>query len=619
MKLVRRLYAYFWPYRKHLALSLVFVLLLAAASGALVYLGTSLLSSLFGASDLIPSVPTVAGEGLLSELRQSLSRFADGLLQGATHEDTLLRLCVALLLVTLAKNLFFYLQGYFAAWVEQGITRDLRNQIYDHLLRLPLPYFHRRRTGHLISVAINDVSKIHETFNNTINNLIRDPLLILMYVGMMVMVSWKLTLVTLMVLPLIFLSIYQVGKVVRRYSTRAQEAIADISGSLEESLNSIRIVKAYAAEGFEREKFRERTGRYFRTMLKINRIRLLPNPINELLGVAAVVAIMWYGGRQVLHQEFLSSKDFMLYLFAMFSIIQPAKSVSNIHIKLSEGVAAAKRIFELIDTNPRVCEAAQPKALKSFEREIVFENVSFAYNEGEPVLHDVSFKLRKGEVIALVGPSGAGKSTIVDLLCRFHDPDFGRILIDGVDLRDLSFAALRGLMGVVTQETILFNDSVRNNIGYPGATADFQRIEQAARAANAHRFVSAMPRGYDTEIGQRGLMISGGERQRLAIARALMKDPQILVFDEATSALDTESERLVQEAIDKLMQGRTAIVIAHRLSTILHADQILVLRHGRIVERGKHDELLKAEGVYRRLYDLQFSRTHAAETRTPFA
>ena len=400
---------------------------------------------------------------------------------------------------------------------------------------------------------------------------------------------------------------------IRRYSRRAQEAISDVSTTLEETINAIRIVRAYAAEPFEIKKFNERTRRYFRTMLKISRVRLISGPINELLGVTAVVIVLWWGGRQVLSAELLQPNDLMLYILAMFSIINPAKSVSSLHVKLNEGMASAQRIFDLLDTKPRVVETVRPVQIKSFEREIVFDNVGFEYNEGEPVLQDISFTVKKGQIIALVGPSGSGKSTLVDLLCRFDDPIEGAIKIDGHNLRELSMSSLRGLLGVVTQETILFNDSIRNNIAYPASSDDGERLVQAAKAANAYNFVMEMPNKFDTIIGNRGMMVSGGERQRLAIARALMKDPEILIFDEATSALDTESERLVQEAIDHLMNGRTAIVIAHRLSTILHADLILVLKDGRIVERGRHEELLRLGGVYRRLYDMQFERNDAAK------
>ncbi|MCK4856447.1 MAG: ABC transporter ATP-binding protein, partial [candidate division Zixibacteria bacterium] len=502
---------------------------------------------------------------------------------------------------------------------EQGITKRLRDDIYIHLQKLSLQYFHRSRTGNLISIAVSDVLKIHETFNNAINHLIRDPLLVLVYLAIMIMVSWQATLFATIVFPVILILIYQAGRVVRRYSKGAQEALADVSSSLEESINNVRIVRAYSAEKHELRRFTSRTTDYFRTMLKINRIRLFPGPINEILGVTAAALILWYGGKLVLAQQFLKPPDFLLFLFAMFSIINPAKSVSNVNIRIHEGLAAARRIFDLLDTKAEVIEVPNPVHLGAFADSIVYDQVYFEYDTGDMVLEDISFSVKKGEIVALVGPSGAGKSTLIDLLCRFHDPARGAVLIDGVDLRQVSFTSLRHLLGVVTQETILFNDTVANNIAYPSGRDDRQKLEQAAHAANADEFISQMPQGYDTVIGNRGMMVSGGQRQRLAIARALMKDPDILIFDEATSSLDTESERLVQEAIDRLMAGRTTIVIAHRLSTILHADNILVVKEGRIVEQGKHEELLRRHGVYRRLYDLQFENNHANDTRKEIA
>ncbi|MFH2056840.1 MAG: ABC transporter ATP-binding protein [bacterium] len=609
--MIRRLFRYFIPFRKYLGASLACVLLYAIVSAALVYLGTNLISALFGADSLLTGSTPAVGQDLIGSVKAWAAELVQSLLLTGDKTQDLFNLCLALVVLAVAKNVFFFLQGFFAAYVEQGITKTLRDDIYGHLQKLSLQYFHRSRTGNLISIAVSDVLKIHETFNNAFNNLVRDPLLIIVYLGIMIMVSWQATLFAAVVFPIILILIYQASRVVRRHSRGAQEALADVSSSLEESINNVRIVRAYSAESHESGKFRARTSDYFRTMLSINRVRLLPGPINEILGVVAAALLLWYGGRMVLAQQFLAPSDFLLFLFAMFSIINPAKSVSNVNVRIYEGLAAARRIFDLLDVKPTVVETAQPTQIASFEKEIRYEGVSFRYDTGEIVLKDVDFSVRKGEIVALVGPSGGGKSTMVDLLCRFHDPLSGKITIDGHDLRELSFKSLRSLLGVVTQETILFNDTVAANIAYPGGQNEQSRMIAAAKAANAHEFIMEMPEQYETIIGNRGLMLSGGQRQRLAIARALMKDPQILVFDEATSSLDTESERLVQEAIDRLMSGRTVIVIAHRLSTILNADQILVVKSGRIVEQGKHEQLLQQGGLYRRLYDLQFNNNHA--------
>lgn len=615
--MIIRLIKYFRPYRKHLAASLLFVVLYALVSAALVYLGTSLISSLFDSGQqMIPAAGATSPStsSFLDGIKDHAAKLLNEILLTGDRIKDLRNLCIALVIMAVAKNVFFFLQGFFAAYVEQGITKNLRDEINAHLQRLSLQYFHRSRTGNLISTAMNDVLKIHETFNNVLNNLIRDPLLIFVYLIVMIVISWKITLFAAIVFPIILFLIQWAGRVVRRHSKDAQEALADVSSTLEETINNVRIVRAYSGEKHEIRKFMASTLSYFRTMLRINRVRLIVTPINEILGVTAAALILWYGGRLVLANQFLEPRYFLLYLLAMFSIINPAKSVSNVNIRVSEGLAAAKRIFDLLDTDPGVVEIANPVVLSGFKHEVVYDNVSFEYNPGEIVLEDIYLTVKKGDIVALVGPSGAGKSTLVDLLCRFQDPIKGSIKIDGVELKDVSFASLRGLLGVVTQETLLFNDTVANNIAYPQSPNDKDRLIAAAEAANAHGFITEMPRGYDTVIGNRGMMVSGGQRQRLAIARALMKDPQILIFDEATSSLDTESERLVQEAIDRLMAGRTTIVIAHRLSTILHADKILVVKDGRIVEQGRHEELLRRGEVYRRLYDLQFKGNNADAT-----
>jgi subfamily B ATP-binding cassette protein MsbA len=360
-------------------------------------------------------------------------------------------------------------------------------------------------------------------------------------------------------------------------------------------------------EKFEQAKFFKATQNYFRALLRMTRIRHLASPINDTMAtVAGVIILLYAGSRIVAGTGELSAGDFMTYILAMFSLIKPVKDLSQIHIKLQEGMAAAERVFEVIDTPEKIVERPNPVMLDSFKSAIRYENVSFSYNPGEPVLNDISFEVRRGEIVAVVGPSGAGKSTLFDLLPRFYDPLQGRVTIDGHDLRDLSLPSLRGLLGIVTQETILFNDSILNNIAYGMNGIASEKVVEATRAANAHDFIMQFEQGYQTQVGNRGVMLSGGQRQRIAIARALLKNPQILIFDEATSSLDTESEMLVQQAIDHLMANRTTLVIAHRLSTVKNADRILVLENGQLVEHGTHDQLLANGKTYARLYEMQF-------------
>jgi subfamily B ATP-binding cassette protein MsbA len=366
------------------------------------------------------------------------------------------------------------------------------------------------------------------------------------------------------------------------------------------------VVKAFGMEKGEIDKFRRETGRYFKTMLKMFRIRYLAGPVNEFLGTAAGVVVLWYGGRQVLSGEIMGSEEFMTYVIAIFLLMQPVKNLSKVHNQIQQGLAAAERVFNVLDTPPRIAESPQAIEVVDFRESIRFRDVVFQYDTGEPVLNHIDLEIRRGEVVALVGASGVGKSTLADLLPRFYDPQQGSLELDGVDLRQITLSSLRQLLGIVTQETILFNDTVFNNIAYGSQEVTQQQVESAAKAANAHEFIQNLSQGYQTFIGDRGVKLSGGQRQRVAIARALLKNPKILILDEATSALDSESEIYVQQALERLMRNRTSLVIAHRLSTVQNADRIVVLEEGGIVQEGPHEDLIRQEGVYKKLYELQF-------------
>jgi subfamily B ATP-binding cassette protein MsbA len=416
-----------------------------------------------------------------------------------------------------------------------------------------------------------------------------------------------LTLISFVVFPLVLLVIAGVGRRVHTESGLVQERIADLTSVLHETISGVKVVKAFGMEEFENRKFANEGEHFFRTLLRVTRIRNLASPATEFLSAAAGGVIIWYGGMQVLSHESMKASEFLGFLFAMFQLMPPIKELSTVNNRIQEATAAGKRVFEILDTEPNIRNAPSPVVLDDFRTAVEFRRVHFRYADGDAVLEDINLTIRKGEVVAIVGPSGSGKSTLVDLVPRFYDPSGGSITIDGIDLRAVELGSLRAKIGIVTQETILFNDSVRSNIAYGLDDCPLERIVAAAKAANAHAFIEQMPRGYDSRIGERGVKISGGERQRLALARAILKNPPILILDEATSALDTESEILVQEAIEHLMAGRTSIVIAHRLSTIQHADHIVVIEAGRIVETGRHADLLKKKsGLYRKLYEMQF-------------
>ena len=526
---------------------------------------------------------------------------------------SLTRICIALLVVFLLKNVCDYLQSVLTVWVEQAVVRDLRDELYAHLHDLSLSFFHSRRTGSLLSRLMNDISLVRGALAAGFSNLIKSALLLIVCLFWIFWTSWRLALLSLIVVPPSVALIVWLGKKLRRRSTITQERTADLNAILSETLTGIRIVKAFAMEEFEKRRFAAAASDYFRAFVKQRRVGAMAGPLSEYLGAVAATAVLWYGGHEILLQRALEPQQFFIFLFAMLQIMSPLKSLSNVNATLQEGLAAAVRIFRILDTKPAIQNRPGARIATGIKSGIEFQNVSFRYGNGPEVLHDVTFTVRAGEMVALVGPSGAGKSTLVDLVARFYDPTAGRILVDGCDLRDYEVASLRRLMGMVTQDPLLFNDTVTRNIGYGVTDADPEPIRRAANAANADRFIREMPEGYETQLGERGTRLSGGERQRIAIARAIFKDPALLLLDEATSSLDSESELLVQEALDALFQGRTVLVIAHRLSTIQRADRILVLDQGRIVETGTHKELVQRPGLYQKLHRLQFRLAGAGE------
>lgn len=631
MSLFRRTFSILKPYWRHLLGSSLSSAMYALLSGMLVWLAGPLLMTLFAVTDMgvtgaqpesaisaesaSPSAATgrdlpsaVTGEyDFLIKAKNSLKELIGSLVTGSSRQETLFNFCWLILAVGLAANIFLYLQGFFMSFVQQSVVRDFRNRLFEKYHQLSLSFFHRQQTGQLISRVTNDVIVLNETVDLGFNRLVADSLTVLLLSAFLILLSWKLTLLAALILPLVFGFIYIMGKKLRKYSRRTQERMADVNSTLEESISNIRIVKAYAMEKFEIEKFSKATQNYFRSILRMTRIRYLASPVSEVLIVGAGIMILLYAGTQILEGKGeMDAGDFMTFIIAMFSLIKPVKTLLSIHIKIQEGLAAAERIFGIIDTPIRVAEIPEAVEKCSFDSSIKYDSVTFAYNDGKPVLRDISFELKKGQIFALVGPSGGGKSTLVDLLPRFYDPQAGSITIDGIDIRKIKLESLRRLLGIVTQETYLFNDTIFNNIAYGLNGMPLDDVIDAAKMANADGFIQGFEKKYDTVVGNRGVMLSGGQRQRIAIARALLKNPPILIFDEATSALDTESEQQVQEAIDNLMKERTALVIAHRLSTVINAHRILVIDSGRIVESGNHQELLSQDGLYRRLYNMQF-------------
>ena len=523
------------------------------------------------------------------------------------HEMESLRNVILLVLAAVVlKNILVWLSGQLGATLQEYVTRDLRNAVYRHLANLPLGYFTQMKAGQILSRVINDTSETRLILTQLVTQAMQAGSLVIVYLLILFNISWKLTLLSLTILPLLSISLSPMLKRLRRGAARRGNQHGEMTSVLQETISGIRIVKSFRTEKHEEERFAEGSERYARSTVKVTRLTLLAPPVTEVIGTVIAVLVLWIGAREVLTSGAMTGATLLAFLTLVLRCLQPLKQLSQMPSTAQSSMASADRLFEILDSPAEYQRDTGTRDAAVFDRDIEFDHLSFNYGDA-PVLSDVNLVAKKGEVIALVGPSGAGKSTLVDLIPRFYEPTAGTIRLDGVDTRDIRLPALRALTGIVSQETVLFNDSVRNNIAYgtPGRYTEAE-IESAARAANAHDFIRELPDGYDTMLGERGTRLSGGQRQRLAIARALLSDPPILILDEATSALDTESERLVQEAVDRLLEGRTVFVIAHRLSTIAHADQILFLDRGEIIERGTHQELLAKRGAYYRLYSMQF-------------
>ena len=521
------------------------------------------------------------------------------------HAYALVFVCLFLLVAFFFRNLGRFCASYFMAKARVGAIKDLRRDIYNKILILPLSFYSKQKKGDIMARITTDVQEVEVSILNWIEMLIKDPLTIIFYFAFMVTLSPKLTLFVLVILPIAGLLIGKVGKALKKQSKESQSRLAGMISTIEESISGLRIIKGFNAIRYSEEKFDEQNKAYSKTLLGVHRKREMSSPMSEFLSAIVVIIVLWFGGKLILSGgSNIGAADFITYIVVFSQIISPAKSFSQGYYNIQKGVASADRIFEILDADEVITDKENPIRTDRFNQSIEYQGVSFRYGKDD-VLKDINLSIQKGKVVALVGESGGGKSTMVDLLPRFYDVSEGRILLDGHDLRDYKISDLRGLMGIVTQDTILFNDTVFNNIAFGMENVSKEAVVEAAKIANAHDFIMEMEHGYDTTIGDRGMNLSGGQRQRLSIARAVLKNPPILILDEATSSLDTESERLVQDALSKVMSQRTSIVIAHRLSTIQHADEIIVLQKGQIIERGKHDELIALGGVYKRLTDLQ--------------
>ena len=632
MKIIVRILRYLAPSKGSMVL-VFFISMLTSIFGVVsIYSVLPLLNAIFTADKTV-SASVVSGQGDFAgnmqgmavkepeevkrervslidteSLQQEITEVFQKIFQAETKQQTLLNICLFIIAAFALKNFFLYINKQVIFRIQTKATKKLRDDVFHSIIEMHLDYFNKQRVGGLMNHVYNDVQNVQGSISSTFINFIQNPFSIIVYVGVLFVLSWKLTLFAAGVSIAIFFVIRVIGRRVRKLSKILRQKMGDMNSVLQEKFSGIKVIKSSGFEGIEVDRFKSFTNDFRRLNLKIYRLKNIINPLNETLLVGAVAMVLWFGGLQVFEGS-MTANELMVFAFSLYSAMGPVKMLGEANTKIQSGMASAERLFEVIDAEPQVKNGT--RAISGFSKGIRFEDVCFRYrhdSEAPFVLDHVSFEIKKGEMVALVGQSGSGKSTVVDLLLRFYDIESGRITIDGVDIREFDYKQLRRMIGVVSQEVILFNDTIEQNISY-GVHQDIglEQARAAARLANAECFIEEKPLKYDTVVGDRGVQLSGGQRQRLAIARAMVKNPDLLVFDEATSALDNESEKVVQAAIDHALENRTALVVAHRLSTVKNADRIIVLNKGQVAESGAHEELLSRNGLYKMYYDIQFA------------
>ncbi len=594
------------PYKKYLMLSIVFNILSAVLNIFSFAALIPILQILFQTSDAKAATSLMAWDwsNIQEVLMNNMNYHVNGLIAEWGQTTTLLLIGLFLAVMTFLKTGVYYLAAISILPIRTGVVRDMRNQLYRKITSLPMGFFNEERKGDIIARMSGDVDEVEHSIMASLEMMFKNPILIISYFAALLFISWQLTLFTLTIVPIMGWFMGFVGRKLKQESIKAQALWSDTMSQVEETLGGLRIIKAFIAEEKMNRRFDTVNTAYRTNLMRVLSRQVLAHPMSEFLGTIMIVIVLWFGGVLVLNNHSLSGPIFIYYLVMLYSIINPLKDFSKAGYSIPKGLASMERIDKILQAENTIKEAAQPRHIATFEHQIEFRHVWFAYGD-KWVLKDINLVIPKGKTIALVGQSGSGKSTLVDLIPRYYDAQQGEVLIDGINVKDLGIHDLRQLIGNVNQEAILFNDTFRNNISFGVDNATQEQIEEAARIANAYDFITASEQGFDTSIGDRGGRLSGGQRQRVSIARAILKNPPILILDEATSALDTESERLVQDALERLMKTRTTVAIAHRLSTIKNADEICVLHEGEIVERGTHEALLSTDGYYKKLHDMQ--------------
>lgn len=594
------------PYKKYLILNIVFNILTALLTLFSFALIIPILEMLFQIKEMT-YVYMPLGSGSLKEVVfNNFYFYTQEAIKAWGQSATLALLAAALVIMTGFKTGAAFLSSYFIIPLRSGVVRDIRNQIYDKIVSLPIGFFSNERKGDVMARMSGDVAELEFSVMSSLDMLFKNPVMIIVCLTMMLVISWQLTVFVLILLPLAGLCMGRIGRRLKRKSLELQNLWGEQMSNIEETLGGLRIIKAFCAEDKVKTRFHRQTQAFFRLSNKVARRQSLAHPMSEFLGTLTIAVVLWFGGTLIISgTSSINAASFIYYMVIFYSMINPAKDLSKAAYTIQKGLASMERIDKILSAKNPITDPANPKEIKNLKGKVEYRDVCFSYEKDVPVATDVSFTIEPGQTVALVGQSGSGKSTVADLLPRFWDVDSGSIAIDGIDVRDLRVYDLRSLMGNVNQEAILFNDTFFNNIAFGVKEATQEEVERAARIANAHDFIMATEHGYQTNIGDRGCRLSGGQRQRISIARAILKNPPILILDEATSALDSESELLVQQALENLMKDRTTLVIAHRLSTIKNASQICVMHQGRIVERGTHQELLALNGYYMRLVEMQ--------------